>query len=166
LKILLADSDTCRALKPGGWIEHLELSVFFESDDGTLSDDNPLKKWGPVQLAASERMGKTFAVYEHVKRRIVEAGFVDVREHKFKLPVGPWSSDKKMKDIGNWNMFFFLRDTEAFCIFLLGKVMGVSVSLYWFFCGPHISSVLESALIINSGTSFLFRRGLARLSLH
>jgi hypothetical protein len=145
----------------------LELSVFFESDDGTLSDDNPLKKWGPTQLAASEKLGKTFAVYEHVKRRIVEAGFVDVREHKFKLPVGPWSSDKKMKDIGNWNMFFFSRDTEAFCIYLLGKVMGVSVCSPTSFAVANYHPVfLVSILITNSGTMFLFRRGSARLLLH
>jgi len=92
-----------------------------------LSEDSALRKWGPIQLAASEKTGKTFAVYEHVKERITKAGFVDVREHKFKLPVGPWSSDKKMKEIGNWNLFFFLQDKMAFCNYLLGRVMGVSI---------------------------------------
>jgi hypothetical protein len=71
----------------------MELTVFFECDDGTLSEDNPLSKWGPIQLAATGKLGKTFAVYQHVKNRIIEAAFVDVTEHKFKLPFGPWSSD-------------------------------------------------------------------------
>jgi len=52
---------------------------------------------------------------------------VYVREHKFKLIVGTWSSDKKMKEIGNWNLFVFLQDAEAFCNYLLGKVMGASI---------------------------------------
>lgn len=112
-------------------------------------------------------MGKTFGVYEHVKRRIVEAGFVDVREHKFKLPVGAWSSDKKMKDIGSWNMFFFLRDTEAFCLYLLGKVLGVSISLSYFSSiPPYVSVFPDLALIMDSGITSLSRRGSVRLSLH
>lgn len=57
---------------------------------------------------------------------MIDAGYVDVRERMFKLPMGPWSSNKKMKEIGSWNLFFFLRDTEGFCIYLLGKIMGVS----------------------------------------
>jgi SAM-dependent methyltransferase len=119
-----------KALKPGGWIEHMELSVIFECDDGSLSDDNPLRKWAPLQIEASETMGKTFRVGEYTKSRLKAAGYVDVKEHKFKLPVGPWSSDKKMKEIGNWNLYFFLRDTEGFCVYLLGKVMGVSRSFF------------------------------------
>jgi len=111
-------------LKPGGWIEHMELSVIFDCDDGTLSEDNPLTKWAPIQIEASETMGKSFVVGLHTKARLQETGFTDIKEHKFKLPVGPWSSDKKMKEIGTWNLFFFLRDTEGFCVYLLGKVMG------------------------------------------
>jgi hypothetical protein len=120
-------ADVSRALKPGGWIEHFELSVKFECDDGTLTTDNPLSMWAPIQIEASEKMGKSFVVSTFTKERMKQAGYVDVREHKFKLPVGPWSSDRKMKEIGSWNMFFFLRDTEGFCIYLLGKVMGVSI---------------------------------------
>lgn len=104
----------------------MELSVVFESDDGTMTEESPLYKWGPQQLEASERVGKSFTVGKYTKTRFQEVGFVDVREHKFKLPVGPWSSDKRMKEIGTWNLFFFLRDTEAFCVYLLGRVMGVS----------------------------------------
>lgn len=69
-------------------------------------------------------MGKSFGVYETVKRDIIAAGFEDVQEHKFKLPVGPWSSDKKMKEIGLWNLFFFLKDIEGFTLYLLCKFMG------------------------------------------
>jgi len=110
----------------------MELSVVFECDDGTLSEDNPLSKWAPIQMEASETMGKSFAVGQHTKTRMKEAGFLNVKEHKFKLPVGPWSSDKKMKEIGTWNLFFFLRDTEGFCMYLLGKVMGVSILIVHF----------------------------------
>lgn len=143
----------------------MELTVFFDCDDGTLSEDSPLSKWGPIQLAASEKMGKTFAVYEHVKDRIIDAGFVDVKEHKFKLPVGPWSSDKKMKEIGNWNLFFFLRDTEAFCIYLLGTIMGVSIYLLLSRQKGHLLVIFKYTLTGHSGTTPQFKHGLVKYRL-
>lgn len=117
-------ANTTSAIKPGGWIEHMESSVIFESDDGTITPE--LERWGPLQNEACEKMGKSFIVAVHTKERLQAAGFVDVREHKFKLPIGPWSSNKKMREIGAWNLYFFLRDIEGFCIYLLGKVLGVS----------------------------------------
>lgn len=76
-------------------------------------------------MEAAKRMGKPFGIYETLKRDIIAAGFEGVQEHKFKLPVGPWSSDKKMKEIGLWNLFFFLKDIEGFTLYLLCKFMGV-----------------------------------------
>ena len=119
-------TDKLRCLKPGGWIEHMDLSVVFESDDGTVSEDHILHGWGKIFVEAGEKMGKTFEIGKHARKYISEAGFVDVKENTFKLPVGPWSSDQKMKDIGWWNLLIFLGDTEALCLFLLSKVMGVS----------------------------------------
>lgn len=93
-------TDILRCTKPGGWLEHMDLSVVFESDDGTLSEDNILHGWGKIFVEAGERMGKTFEIHKYAQKYMSEAGFVDVKEHKFKLPVGPWSSDPKMKELG------------------------------------------------------------------
>lgn len=37
------DSDLASHLKPGGYIEQFEVSVGMKSDDGTVTDDSPLK---------------------------------------------------------------------------------------------------------------------------
>jgi hypothetical protein len=99
----------------------------FESDDGTIAEDSILHGRGPRVLEAGRLMGKTMEVVQYAKQRIQEAGFVDVREHKFKLPIGPWSSDPKMKELGLWNLLFFLQDIEGFCLIMCAKVMGVSI---------------------------------------
>jgi hypothetical protein len=83
---------------------------------------------------------------------IQEAGFVDVREHKFKLPIGPWSSDPKMKELGLWNLLFFLQDIEGFCLFMCAKVMGVSID-------PDIEA---HRLILGSGSTPRYRPTLAK----
>jgi hypothetical protein len=33
-----------------------------------------------------------------------EVGFVDVEEHVLKLPVGPWAKDRRMKNVGLFEM--------------------------------------------------------------
>jgi hypothetical protein len=103
----------------------MDFSAKFESDDNTVNEGNILWHWGKLSSDAGKIMGKTFEVYEHIKEDMLKAGFVDVKEHKFKLPVGPWSSDKKLKELGTWNLFFFLQDVEAMCLFILARLMKV-----------------------------------------
>lgn len=113
-------------IKPGGYIEHFDLTPTFESDDGTLAPDSPLSRWGPLGIAASEKMGKTFDIYPTTRSSLEHAGFFDVVEHNFKIPVGPWSSDKRLKLIGEWNRFFLTQDIEGIWLCLLTKFMGWS----------------------------------------
>jgi hypothetical protein len=35
-------------MKPGGYIEQFELSVEIKSDDGTVTDDGPLRKFNEL----------------------------------------------------------------------------------------------------------------------
>ena len=105
----------------------MDFSAKFESDDGTVNEDNILWHWGNLSSDAGKIMGKTFEVYGHIKEGMLKAGFVDVKEHTFKLRVGPWSSDKKMKELGMWNLLLFLQDIEAMCLFILAKLMHVGI---------------------------------------
>jgi hypothetical protein len=107
----------------------MDFSAVFESDDGTVNEQNILWHWGKLASDAGKIMGKTFEVYGHIKENMIKTGFVDVKEHKFKLPVGPWSSDEKMKELGRWNLLFFLQDIEAMCLFILARLMQVRIPL-------------------------------------
>lgn len=33
-----------------------------------------------------------------------EAGFVDVVEKRFRWPVGDWSGDVRLREVGRWNL--------------------------------------------------------------
>jgi hypothetical protein len=118
-----------RATKPGGWIEDLEMSIQFKSDDGTVGDDHFMKQWSKTFIEASEMIGKSFNVIEQQKERITLAGFIDVHEKRYKLPVGEWSSDPKLKELGRWNLLFCLQGIEGWAVFLLTEVMKVSISI-------------------------------------
>lgn len=119
-------ADGIRCTKPGGWIEDLEFTIEFKSDDGTVTDDHVMARWSKIFLEAGERMGKTFRVGERARELITSAGFVNVTEKKYKLPVGDWSSDPKMKTLGQWNLLYCVQGLEGFALFLLSKIMKVS----------------------------------------
>jgi hypothetical protein len=72
---------------------------------------------------------KSFDVIERQKELITQAGFIDVHEKKYKLPVGEWSSDPKLKELGQWNLLFCLQGLEGWALFLLTDVLKVSISI-------------------------------------
>ena len=91
-------------LAPGGYIEHVEYSVQIWSADGPLPPESPFASWADRAIHAGEQNGKSWEVAEQMAGWIREAGFVDVIEKRFKWPMGPWSSDDRLKDIGRWNL--------------------------------------------------------------
>lgn len=115
-----------RCTKPGGWIEDLEFSIVFKSDDGTITGDHVMARWSRLFLEAGEKMGKTFRAGERARELITNAGFTNVTEKRYKLPIGDWSSDPKMKELGQWNLLYCVQGLEGFALFLLSKIMEVS----------------------------------------
>jgi hypothetical protein len=75
-------------LKPGGWFEQTEMSVVIKSDDGTVKPDSIFAKWGRVSLEAGDAFGKGLRTVDEAKQNITNAGFEEVREHRYKLPLG------------------------------------------------------------------------------
>lgn len=115
----------CRCTKPGGYIEHLEISIQFKSEDGSVTEDHFMAQWSKTLLFAAEQLGKTFAIYDFNEDLIREAGFIDVQKQTFKVPVGPWPRDPKMKELGQWNKLFCLEGLESWSLYLLSTVLGV-----------------------------------------
>jgi hypothetical protein len=88
LGALLNSSVRYRHLKPGGWFEQAEMSVVLKSDDGTVLPGSIFHKWGEVSLAAGDAFGKSLRTVDESKQGIIDAGFHEVREHRFKWPIG------------------------------------------------------------------------------
>lgn len=115
-----------RHLTPGGYIEQLEMSVVPKSDDGSLEPGDMWDEFAKLAIESGERFGKTFQIQETMKDLITRAGFEDVVELKYKWPIGAWSTDQKLKDLGNWNMHHWNEGLEGWNIALLTRLMGVS----------------------------------------
>ena len=112
-------------LKPGGWFEDLELDIRAHSDVVGHDPDHILNRWNAVFQEAGEKIGKTFkiAIGSRMHDLANEAGFVDVVERKFRLPMSAWASDPKLKEIGAYVQMFVDGGLEGFGLYLLTQVM-------------------------------------------
>lgn len=110
-------------VKPGGWVEWHEKHPKFYSDDGTLKEDSALAKWGTTFFEASEAFGTSASSPTRLKSMMIDAGFVDVQEHILKLPVGPWPKNKRLKNIGLFEMVNMDEGLEGLTIMLFTRAL-------------------------------------------
>jgi hypothetical protein len=110
-----------RHTKPGGWIENLEFGIATKSD--TVGPDHVYNQWNNLFAECGEKMGKTFKVADRIKQQIIDAGFVDVVEKKWKVPIGGWSSDPKLKRVGLYTLLFLEESLEGFALYMLKEIM-------------------------------------------
>ncbi|KAA8643635.1 class I SAM-dependent methyltransferase [Aspergillus tanneri] len=120
-------------LRPGGWFDQLEMSIQFTSDDGTVTDDHVLAVWSKTFIDAGEKFGKTFRIADLAKGYMQDVGFQNVTERRFKLPIGAWGKDKKLKTLGRWNQVHCEQGIEGWAMALLTRVMGKYRS-FWLKC--------------------------------
>lgn len=110
-------------LQPGAYFEQVEMGVVPKSDDGTVEIDSIFDQWGKTSLLLGDKFGKTLRVVDEAKGNMEAAGFVNVVEHRWKLPIGGWPADKRFKEIGQYNRIHWDQGIEGWCIYLLTTVL-------------------------------------------
>ncbi|KAJ5094738.1 hypothetical protein N7456_010599 [Penicillium angulare] len=108
-------------LKPGGWIEQLELDIHVETDDNSLPKDSMAATWGDTISGCAERANRRIDTLNTMRGSIENAGFVDVRERTYKWPIGPWPRDKNMKEAGMINYQMWSSGIEGWGMWFLTK---------------------------------------------
>lgn len=115
-------------MNSGGWIEQLEVEIDVMADDETDDPNSYIKSLAAYTLDMSRAAGRDFQVSTGMKKMIEEAGFVDVHEQRLKLPLGPWSTDPKMKDVGRFYERFYKTGLQGWLLHICTRSMGVSLS--------------------------------------
>ncbi|WAO86949.1 Hypothetical protein NCS54_00424000 [Fusarium falciforme] len=133
-----------RSLRPGGWVEQVELSAIAQSEDNTIRPDSPLITWKEIFEEVGKLTGKTFMACETVGDAIREAGYVNVTERRIKLPIGMWPKDKQLKQWGAWNRQYLLQGLEGFSIRGLIELLGWSVERVQEFLDEMQRELLDS----------------------
>ncbi|RNJ52441.1 hypothetical protein D7B24_003679 [Verticillium nonalfalfae] len=99
-----------RHLKPGGYLEHVEIDWTFRSDDNTLTSDTALVAWSEAVHRALRTFGTPLDINDRIKGDLQAIGFTDVTETIVKLPINPWADNKHDQELGRW---FNLAATHA-----------------------------------------------------
>ncbi|KAF9633759.1 putative methyltransferase domain-containing protein [Lasiodiplodia theobromae] len=68
-------------------------------------------------------MGKVLSTGPLFEGLLKDAGFINIHIHTYKLPIGTWPKDKKMKEVGTINTLQYLEGMEAFSYRLLTSVL-------------------------------------------
>ncbi|KAK7427207.1 hypothetical protein QQZ08_006320 [Neonectria magnoliae] len=113
-------------LRPGGWLQNLEMDVRIQSDHVALPADHIFNRWADLFYAGGDKMGRSFAIAcGHTMRDAMEAaGFVDIVEEKVKAPVHGWPKDPRLQQAGLLFQLALDESIEGFAVFLLTQILG------------------------------------------
>ncbi|KAI9729694.1 MAG: hypothetical protein M1834_006644 [Cirrosporium novae-zelandiae] len=118
---------TCmRHLGSGGWAEFQEIEFNICSDDDTAKEAKQLQEWRKLTIAASEKFGRSMNVAGDLKKSFTDAGFENIKDDVFKLPIGPWPKNKKLKELGAFGRQNTIDIVEPAALALLTRVSGWS----------------------------------------
>ncbi|KAI1428618.1 tam domain protein [Xylaria sp. FL1777] len=92
-------------LEPGGWFEAQELLPTLGCDDGSMPDDYaPNLLFNDLEDCA-RREQRPLDIAKTYKQGLINAGFVDVTEQVYKIPINGWARSKNWKTLGDlWNV--------------------------------------------------------------
>jgi len=111
--------------KPGGYIELQEMDYSAVIQPTTRNPGASLQTWCAEQGKAAMKVGVNLRTSaEWMKESLERVGFVDVTVREFKLPIGPWPKQKRLRDAG-------LLQLSA----MLDSLEGLSLRLFKFYEG-------------------------------
>ena len=87
----------------GGYIEQADIELVPRCLDDTMPPDGGVfGRWrNAAEQFNSALAERTFFSAAEVVERMANAGFVDIKEARFLLPLGAWSSDPYFQNIGD-----------------------------------------------------------------
>ena len=84
-------------LEPGAWAEFQDLDFVYRADDGSFTEQHAFKTWNRTLVEGLNKINRDPSPAPKLLGWVKDAGFVNVREEIFKIPVGRWARDMKYK---------------------------------------------------------------------
>ncbi|KKK13755.1 hypothetical protein ARAM_001665, partial [Aspergillus rambellii] len=94
--------DIKRVLKPGGWVQLVEIYFNVQSDNGSIGEQHALRQWSTRLMGSLEEV-KDPRVGTRLKALLVAEGFTEVEAKMIPLPLSAWSNSPSIRDIGAMN---------------------------------------------------------------
>ncbi|KAI1501962.1 S-adenosyl-L-methionine-dependent methyltransferase [Biscogniauxia marginata] len=121
-------AEAFRACTAGGYLEAVEAATRVDSDDGSVAPGMALHDFGPLFHEAGRKIGRSTSVVEDgvVARAVRAAGFVDVVERSYKVPLTPWPADERLRQVGLYARLATEQGLEGFVLYLFTTILGWS----------------------------------------
>lgn len=114
-----------RNLDPGGYIQQIEIEIVARCDDDTFTEDSYFHELDAIAQRFNTTTGKDFTIANQMKHNIQEAGFVDVVQRRYKLPLGAWSSNRLYREVGKWFEAYWRTGMQGWLMAPLTRFEGV-----------------------------------------
>jgi len=120
-----------KVLKPGGWVESQEMDYHGLSDDGTIDPNCRIKFWEDEWTRGVNKVGlRGGCDPDLVVQQMTEAGFINITTLYFKMPIGPWPKDPRLREAGTFGL-----------VNLLEGFHGLSAKVFTTLCGWSIEEM-------------------------
>lgn len=74
----------------------MDFDLLVSSDDGSLKETHDIRINAVEGVRAADKMGQTARPGPKLKEWAESTGFVNIKEHVFKIPYGPWAKDPQL----------------------------------------------------------------------
>ena len=108
-------------LAPGGWLESQEFDGAVQCDDNTLNPTGPLASWFKDIRTASALVNRPVDVAANARESFAQAGFVDIQERIYRMPMNGWPKDEHLKALGRMWERNFLMGLSGFSFTLFNR---------------------------------------------
>ncbi|KAF2248524.1 S-adenosyl-L-methionine-dependent methyltransferase [Trematosphaeria pertusa] len=95
-------------LKPGGWIQLASTIPGALSDDNTIPPNSGYVEAGRLYFEMAEKMGAPLDAPRSWADQMRAAGFTNVQDEVYKLPMGPWPRSKRLRTVGKLEQIMIL----------------------------------------------------------
>lgn len=90
-------------------------------DDGTLPSDSYLAHYATLFFKCADKAGRSLKTIDTLRAAMERAGFVNIQEDYYKLPIGPWAKNEKLKEAGRIARDMWADGLEGYTLVFLTK---------------------------------------------
>jgi SAM-dependent methyltransferase len=114
------------SLKPGGWLELACEDIWPYCDDSSLPSNSALEATCELLRDASDEFGTSARAPFHYADYLRQQGFENVVEKVYKVPLGGWPRDERLKTVGQFHQVNFELGATAFGLRVFQAAFGWS----------------------------------------